>query len=101
MEFIEQTAPKKRSLGALRKATKTKPRSPDLTGKMRFQRHTIAAIAKELTETNKDEVVCHMAGWSNHDDNGAYLTVEVSPRYQRPTSPSLVDMIFGEQETRH
>ena len=40
---------RKRSLGALRKATKKKPKSPDLIGTMRLQRHTIQAILKDVT----------------------------------------------------
>ena len=36
MHFSETVKPK-RSLGALRKANKTKPKSPDLIGQMRLQ----------------------------------------------------------------
>jgi hypothetical protein len=36
--------PKKRSLGKLRKNKKTKPQSPDATGKLHFQRHTLREI---------------------------------------------------------
>jgi hypothetical protein len=37
-----------RSLGALRKANKHKPKSPDLTGQLRLQRHTAAMIMKQF-----------------------------------------------------
>ena len=40
----------KRSLGELRKANKTKPRSPDVTGKLRLQRHTLQAIVIDFQE---------------------------------------------------
>ena len=66
MNLIEETKPK-RSLGALRKANKTKPKSPDLIGQMRLQTHTAAAIVKQFSEGNADEVVCNIAGWRNQD----------------------------------
>lgn len=71
----------KRSIGALRKANKTKPRSPDLTGQLRLQRHTASAIVKQFGDEHVEEVVCNIAGWKNHDHCGAYLTVEISPRF--------------------
>jgi hypothetical protein len=41
---ISKVPTHKRSLGALRRASKTKPKSPDLTGQMKLQRHTAATI---------------------------------------------------------
>jgi hypothetical protein len=74
----------KHSIGALRKNRKTKPRSPDLTGTLKFQRHTFEHIAKAFSETDEDEATCNLAGWANHDRNGEqYLTVEISPLYVR------------------
>ena len=69
MHFYE-VIKSKRSLGALRKAIKTKPKSPDLTGQMRLQRHTAAAIVKQFSEGSGDEVVCNIAGWRNQDHGG-------------------------------
>ena len=63
MEF-EKPNTKKRSLGSLRRNTKTKPRSPDLAGQLRLQRHTMEAIAKQFEETGSDEIVCCLAGSS-------------------------------------
>ena len=96
----EPTKPK-RSLGALRKANKTKPKSPDLKGTMKAQRHTIAALVKQLTENQTDEITCNLAGWFNKDTNGQYLTVELSPRYsskeyQAPIN--MFDSLFQEKE---
>ena len=45
---INETFKGKRSLGALRKANKTKPKSPDLTGQMKLQRHTAAILVKQF-----------------------------------------------------
>ena len=73
--------PKKRSLGKLRKAPKTKPRSPNMTGTLRLQRHPAAAILQAFADADSDEVVCSIAGWANQDNEGSYLTVEISPKY--------------------
>lgn len=81
MTFDDSTPPK-RSLGSLRKATKTKDRSPDFTGTMKLQRHTLETIAKQVQETDTDEINCCLAAWRNTDANGQpYLTVEISPKY--------------------
>ncbi len=81
MTFDEPT-PAKRSLGSLRKATKTKDRSPDFTGTLKLQRHTLERIAKQFKETDADEIECCIAGWRNTDANGQlYLSVELLPKY--------------------
>jgi hypothetical protein len=71
---------RKRSLGALRKNRKTKAQSPDATGKFHFQRHTLREIYGQLADGD-DEVVCNVACWRNSDQYGAYLTVEISPKF--------------------
>jgi hypothetical protein len=55
MTFDEPT-PAKRSLGSLRKTEKTKPRSPDFTGKLKLQRLTMDVFAKQFQETNAEEI---------------------------------------------
>ena len=96
---IEQPITKKRSLGKLRMAQKTKPRSPNMTGTLCLQRHTAAAILKEFEESGADEVVCNVAGWVNQDHEGQYLTVEISPKYgareSLPPKASNLDFIFN------
>ena len=90
----------RKSLGQLRKANKTKPRSPDVIGKLRLQRHTLQAIVSDFRDSGGEEVICNIAGWKNEDQQGGYLTVEISPRYvsrkQRPPKPSIFDGIFEE-----
>lgn len=71
----------RKSLGALWKAKKTKPRSPDVTGKLSLQRHTLAVIVQEIAKTGSEEVICNIAGWVNRNQHGEYLTVEISPRF--------------------
>ncbi len=73
---FDEPIPAKRSIGSLRKATKTKDRSPDFTGTMKLQRHTLETIAKQFKETNAEETDCCLAGWRNEDKNGPYLSVE-------------------------
>jgi hypothetical protein len=97
MTFDEPT-PAKRSLGSLRKATKTKDRSPDFTGTMKLQRHTFETIAKQFQETDAAEIDCCLAGWRNADASGQpYLSVEISPKYvtrrHEPTHSNLEEFI--------
>jgi hypothetical protein len=99
---VDNQIKRKKSLGALRPHQKTKPRSPDATGKLRFQRHTLTEISRQLDEAGGDEISCNIAGWKNNDQEGQYLTVEVSPEFvrhgrQRP-NPGMFDDIFGEGE---
>jgi hypothetical protein len=94
---------KKKSLGALRKATKTKERSPDLTGQLKLQRHTLETFNKQFEDTDSDEIACNTAAWGNKDDRGAaYMTVELSPRFmpRSSTQPksNLIDFIFDDRE---
>lgn len=99
--YSDEPIKPKRSLGALRKTPKTKPKSPDVQGTMKAQRHTIAALAKQFTETQADEITCNLAGWFNKDSSGQYLTVELSPRYvarEREEPINMFDMFFQEKE---
>lgn len=98
---MEYEVTHKRSLGALRKANKTKPKSPDMTGQIKLQRHTIAAIVRQFEQTESDEIIANLAGWGNADHSGQYLTVELSPRFvaQEPTTKrSNLDFLFNDQE---
>ena len=91
----------KRSLGALRKASKTKPKSPELTGQLRLQRHTAEWIVQQFSNQNPDEVVCNIAGWKNQDHNGSFLTVELSPRFvaRAPTAEKdIIDSIINDKK---
>jgi hypothetical protein len=98
---LNETIKPKRSLGALRKATKTKPKSPDLTGQMRLQRHTAEALVKQFREDGGAEVVCNIAGWKNQDSSGSYLTVELSPRFVARTPierDHIIDSIINDEQ---
>ena len=100
--YLDKTVKPKRSLGTLRKATETKPRSPDLTGQMKLQRHTAAAILEQFSHDGIEEVVCNIAGWRNQDHNGGlYLTVELSPRFVPRTQvdqDDIIDSIIDDKE---
>ena len=75
--------PTKRSLGNLRTASKSKPRSPSSVGDIRIQRHTLLILMKQLNEQNGDEIICNLAGWRNLGKKGPFLTIELSPRFVR------------------
>jgi hypothetical protein len=95
---------KKRTLGKLRVAHKTKERSPDMTGTLCLQRHTAALILKAFENTDDDEAVCNIAAWVNHDHEGQYLTIELSPKYVAPDPQSQpasrLAFIFDNEEDR-
>ena len=100
--YLDKPIEQKRSLGALRKANKTKPKSPDLTGQMKLQRHTAAAIVEQFSHDDIEEVVCNIAGWRNQDHNGGlYLSVELSPRFVPRTQvdqDNIIDSIIDCKE---
>jgi hypothetical protein len=102
--MIDHTLTKKRSLGKLRVAPKAKERSPDMTGTLCLQRHTAALILKAFENTDDDEAVCNIAAWVNHDHEGQYLTVEISPKYTAPDpqtqQSNRLAFIFDNQEDR-
>jgi hypothetical protein len=93
---------RKKSLGARRPHQKTKPKPPDATGKLHFQRHTLEEICRQLDEAGGDEVICNIAGWKNEDQHGRYLTVEVSPEFvaykRRSPKPGIFDDMFNDHD---
>jgi hypothetical protein len=98
---LDKQIKQKRSLGALRKANKMKPKLLDLTGQMKLQRHTAAAIVEQFSHDGIDEAVCNLAGWKNQDYNSSYLTVELSPRFVvRATveRDDIIDSIINDGE---
>jgi hypothetical protein len=98
---LDKPIKQKLSLGVLRKNNKTKPKSPDLTGQMKLQRHTAAAIVEKFSHDDIEEVVCNLAGWKNQDYNGPYLTVELSPRFvprRQVERDDIIDSIISDNE---
>jgi hypothetical protein len=97
---VRRNEHKKTITGGVEKSYQKKPKSPDLIGTMRLQRHTIQAILKDVADPEFEDVVCNLAGWRNDDHQGPYLTVEISPKYvSREASPARpLDFIFNDQE---
>ena len=98
---LDKQIKQKRSLGALRKNNKTKPKSPDLTGQFTLQRHTAAAIVEQFSHDDIEEVVCNIAGWKNQDYKGPYLSVELSPRFvarAQVERDDIIDSIINNNE---
>lgn len=88
----------KRSIGKLRPTTRTKPKSPNLNGKLSLQRTTMTELVREFRESGADEVDCNIAGWFNVDSNGKYITVEVSPVFKPTPPPSSIEELFTDDE---
>ena len=76
--------------------------SVSLSGaQLKLQRHTAAAIVEEFSHDHIEEVVCNIAGWKNQDNNGSYLTVELSPRFVARTPierDDIIDSIINDKE---
>jgi hypothetical protein len=94
----------KRSIGKLRPTVRTKPKSPDFTGKLALQESTLAALWQQMQSTSGDEILCNIAGWVNIDSQGKYLTIEISPPFPQsesnrpqPNRPTL-DQFFEQDD---
>ena len=74
---------KNHSLGRLYPAKKTKPRSPDCTGKLHLKRDHLLIFLKQLEQSQSDDVACNIAGWKGNGVYGPYMTIEISPRFER------------------
>lgn len=82
-----------KSLGFLRKNRKTKPKSPELIGKIVLQRSTLEKIAWEFQRTRGNTVDCPIAVWPNRYDSGEqYLTLQFSPPYVPPEPDTTFDL---------
>jgi hypothetical protein len=86
---IDETKSEKQSVGVLKKHQKTKEKSPDLTGQINIQRHTLEVLASQLMATTADEVTCNIAAWNSRGYDGEpFLSVVISPRYTQQMSPA-------------
>ena len=102
MKYSKSTK-KPKSLGFLRKVEKTKPKSPDLTGHLTIQSHTLKEIVRQFKDSDKEEVPCNLAAWRNTDKDGeTCLAVELSPWFigaDRDNKKSDVfDALFSDDE---
>jgi hypothetical protein len=86
----------KRSIGKLRSATRTKEKSPNLTGKLALQRTTLNELVSQLRGHGGSEITCNVAGWFNVDAAGKYITVEISPLFRRMARPESLEEFFDE-----
>src|SRR6516164_10000669 len=84
----------KRSIGKLRPATRRKPKSPHLTGKLSLQKATFQAFAKEFQETNEDKIACNIAAWLNRDADGLFLATEVSALFNTDVPEMTIEEFF-------
>jgi hypothetical protein len=90
------TKTQSKSLGTLSASKKTKPRSPDMTGKMKILKHTLSEIINTHREEDGDVFEVNMAGWFNNSGGKTYMTLELSPRYRPAVQRSEKDMTLEE-----
>jgi len=81
----------KHSIGKLRPATRTKEKSPNLTGKLALQRTTLNELVSQMREGGDTEITCSIAGWFNVDASGKYITVEISPLFRKTPRPTRLE----------
>jgi hypothetical protein len=74
---------RKRCLESIKPALKSKPNSPDGTGTMKIQRHTLEVIWDQLCRSGDDAITVNLAAWENETESDRFLTVELSPRYEK------------------
>jgi hypothetical protein len=97
-----------KSLGTLYQSKKTKPRSPDITGKLRILEDTLKEIINNHREEDGEVYEANIAGWFNNDHGQRCITVELSPLYRPRVQSSENDMkleefydeISGEQKRK-
>ncbi|HUN99845.1 MAG TPA: hypothetical protein VMU69_26885 [Bradyrhizobium sp.] len=94
---------KHKSLGSLRKAKKTKPRSPDMTGNFTLLKETFVEIARQYKAAGSGEVTCNIAAWRNREKTtgDAYLSLQITPWYLPPVKKGRKPDIFGELFEEH
>jgi hypothetical protein len=90
------TKTRSKSLGALFPSKKTKPRSPDMTGKLKILKDTLKEIINTHQEEDGEVFEVNMAGWFNNSDGKMYMTLELSPRYRPAVQRSENDMTLEE-----
>lgn len=86
---------KNHSLGRLYPAKKTKPRSPDCTGKLHLKRDHLPILLKQLEQSQGDDIASNIAGWKGNGVHGPYMTIEISPRYERRVEVIDADPFAG------
>jgi hypothetical protein len=82
---------KTHSLGSLRPAKKTKPKSPDCTGKLPLRWEHVLIFLKQLEQSQEEAVPCSIAGWKGNGVYGPYMTIEISPRFEKRLAPDDSD----------
>jgi hypothetical protein len=82
---------KNHSLGSLRPAKKTKPKSPDCTGKLHLKRDLLLILLKQLEQSQEEAVACNIAGWTGNGAYGPYMTIEISPRFEKRLASDTSD----------
>jgi hypothetical protein len=85
-----------KSLGNLFPSKKTKPRSPDMTGKLKILRDTLEEIINTHQDEDVDVFEANIAGWFNILDGKTYMTLELSPHYRRSVQRSKKHMTVEE-----
>jgi hypothetical protein len=85
-----------KSLGSLFPSKKTKPRSPDMTGKLSILKDTLREIINTHQEEDGDGFEVNMAGKFNNASGKMYMTLELSPCFRPAGQRSEKDITLEE-----
>jgi hypothetical protein len=70
-----------KSVGTLFPAEKTKPKSPDMTGKIKIQRKLLEELIEQIRINGAEYAICNIASWAYVEGKRRYMGVELSPFY--------------------
>ena len=70
-----------KSVGTLFPAVKTKPKSPDMTGKIKIQRKLLEELIEQIRINCAEYAICNIASWAYVEGTKRYMGVELSPYY--------------------
>jgi hypothetical protein len=71
------------SIGDLHQVAKTKENAPCLKGKIRIRQEHLQELSRKIEEDGGDAATAQLAGWINRDASGEFITIILTPPYQR------------------
>jgi hypothetical protein len=89
-------SPRRKSLGKLSRAQKTKPNSPDMLGQLNLQVDDFWPALSMARQNGVKEIICPFAAWINGEPGEQHLVAELQPPY-RPKPKPIENVITVEQ----
>jgi hypothetical protein len=87
---------RRKSLGKLSRAQKTKPNSPDMLGQLKLQVDDFFPALNMARQNGVKEIICPFAAWINGEPGEQHLVAELQPPY-RPKPKPVENVVTVEQ----